>query len=673
MKLASLLFVSLCYYVPVFQCRDVKVSPEKSIQSALDEAQPGDTIILSDGYYAQDFRSVRDGTPDQRITISGTRKAVVTGESASRMIEISHSYHTLEGFSVSGKKNDGKQAEDYVDKCVFVLGSKQPEVVREGGVEYESSLDGLIVRNLFISDCGGECLRLRSFVTNAEVVGNKIQGCGRHDFLFPSSSVNGEAIYVGTSSNQWDDGKNSREGPDLSKFIWIHDNEIDSQGNECVDVKEGTTDVLVEYNICSDQRDPNSAGLDSRTDDVVFRYNEVVDCEGAGVRIGGHTIDGRTYGKNNEVYGNVFSNTRFSSVKVETGVDHTMCENQCGDDCSMRGSEAKQFSNIEDSCKSKSVRDIAWIGKSNTHRDLRPVILDEVTMVVDSKSKDDESNSLCEPAKITASSSSDGKELENAVDGKAVTRWSANGKGSWLSVNFDKKVEVSSLKMSFYKGDSRQQFFEVYGDGEPLLKKGMSSGRTVGLQSFAFDTPKSLGHLTIFGNGNSEDDWNSMSEIMFCMGQVREENSEKENPKEENPEEECDTFELLVEGVRSSSDDGNKAENVLGKDLKTRWSCKPKDSESPCDITLTLKEPSYVAEIEFAIFEGKSRVQRYDLQLMTELEQWEEVVVDGRSEKIRGVQSIDVDVDGVKEVKFIGYGNDQDDYTSLVFLGVIGC
>jgi hypothetical protein len=198
----------------------------------------------------------------------------------------------------------------------------------------------MVVSNMHITECGGECLRLRSFVTNAEVVGNTIDGCGRHDFMFPSSTVNGEVIYIGTSSNQWDDGKNSREGPDLTKYIWVHENEIDSQGNECVDVKEGTTDVVVEYNIWSDRRDPNSAGLDSRTDDVIFRYNEVVNCAGAGVRIGGHTIDGHEYGSNNEVYGNIFSDTKYSSVKTETGEDHNMCENECKGGCSSRGSKS---------------------------------------------------------------------------------------------------------------------------------------------------------------------------------------------------------------------------------------------------------------------------------------------------------------------------------------------
>lgn len=659
------------------QSSKINVTPESSIQDAIDQAQPGDTVVLGDGKYAQDFKSARDGTPEKRITITGSRKAVVNGKSDSRMIQINHSYITLDGFTVSGMTNDGKNSEDYVDKCVYILGTKTPEIIREDGTEYESSLDGMVVSNMRIADCGGECLRLRSFITNAEVVGNTFEGCGRHDFMFPSSSVNGEVIYVGTSSNQWGDGKNSKAGPDLTKFVWIHENEMDSQGNECVDVKEGATDVLVEYNVCSDQRDENSAGLDSRTDGVIFRYNEVVNCAGAGVRIGGHTIDGKVYGVNNEVYGNIFSDTKYSSVKIETGPDHNLCENECKGGCSTKGSLGESFPDLEGSCD--KLREVGWVtpGKvsnSNSKKELEEQEQDEVLVhikkdnqnlrVTDTK---DTKLDTCNPAKIKKSSASghDGNPPHNAVDGTAVTRWSAKGKGSWLAIELSDPKILNAVEMSFYNGDSRLQFFDVYGDGNPLLLKSKSSGKSTGLQSFPLDKPTSLKTVTIFGNGNSDDDWNSITEIMLCS----EENTTGD--KHDDPsgqEDECDTFELEIESIKASADDGNKASNLLGKDMKTRWSC----NKSPCDVTVSLMQPSYVAELEFAVYEGAERVQLYDVEVKKG-GGWESVVVDGSSQIMKGTQSVDIDVEEVTEMKFIGYGNDKNSWNSLVSLGVIGC
>ena len=156
--------------VSISKCTEINVTPKDSIQGALDEAQPGDTVVLGDGEYAQDFKSVRSGTPEKRITITGSRKAIVHGKSESRMIQINHSYITLDGFTASGlsSSSDGSKIEDFVDKCIYIIGTNPPEAIRENGAEYESSLDGMVVSNMHITECGGECLRLRSFITNIQ-------------------------------------------------------------------------------------------------------------------------------------------------------------------------------------------------------------------------------------------------------------------------------------------------------------------------------------------------------------------------------------------------------------------------------------------------------------------------------------------------------------------------
>ena len=634
----------------------IQVPPGGSIQEALEKAQPGDTVSLSAGKY-NGFVSVRDGSADARITISGSRDSIVNGGESSRMIEINHSYHTLDGFTVDGKTGPGDKAEDYVDKCIFVLGTRKPELIRANGEEYESSLDGLIVHNMFITRCGAECLRLRSFITNAEVVGNRFKGCGVHDFKFPSNTVNGEVMYIGTSSNQWNDGKNSRSGPDLSKHIWIHNNDIVSEGNECVDVKEGTTDVLVEYNVCSEQKDPNSAGLDSRTDDIIFRYNEIFNCEGAGVRIGGHTIDGKTYGVHNEVYGNVFSNNKFSSIKTETGDDHNMCENECKGECSSRGKTGDRYQDIGAPCS--ETREIKWVSEG---RVMKNVKRESKTMEVEVEIlQEKRSSEECSPVfiKSVEASGDDGNVPKNAVDGKSVTRWSANKKGAWLELGLREETSINSIEMSFFKGDQRQQFFDIYADGKPILMKQSSSGNSLGLERFNFETPVSAHKVTLFGQGNSVNDWNSIVDIIVC-GDVTVAHDVQD-------EDECDTFALDISSIKSSSDDGNRADAVLGKDHK-RWSC----NTSPCELLLTLKEPSYVAEFEFAVYKGNTRQQSFDLEVKTP-SGWQDVVVDGVSAKTNGVQSIDVDTNQVDQLKFVGYGNDISSWTSILSVEVIGC
>lgn len=143
--------------------------------------------------------------------------------------------------------------------------------------------------------------------------------------------------------------------------------------------------------------------------------------------------------------------------------------------------------------------------------------------------------------------------------------------------------EENSLEISFYNGDTREQRFDVYGDGSPLCLKSKSSGKSTALQSFPLKEPTSLKRVTIFGNGNSEDHWNSITEVMVC--------GEQEDPQQHDDpageEEECDTYELEIADVNASADDGNEAASVIGKVLKPRWSCKPKASKSPSDSLRT--------------------------------------------------------------------------------------
>ena len=54
----------------------------------------------------------------------------------------------------------------------------------------------------------------------------------------------------------------------------VRGNTISTYGNECVDIKEGSTQNLVEENTCSDQLDEESGCYDSRGDNNTIRCDE---------------------------------------------------------------------------------------------------------------------------------------------------------------------------------------------------------------------------------------------------------------------------------------------------------------------------------------------------------------------------------------------------------------
>lgn len=290
-----------------------KSSPFKTIQKAVNNAVPSDTILLEPGDYYEDVISKRSGTKNLPIIIKGPQDAVVKGGGKARVIEINHSYITLTGFTVDGLHALAQSPSGYRDKLIFILGKEQ-----------RSGVTGLTIANMTIKNAGGECIRLRYFAQKNEIRNNTIQNCGVYDFVFNQGGKNGEGVYIGTAPEQRIDGKNPTKDIDSSNQNWIHHNIFNTQGNECVDIKEGSEENIVEYNECTGQKDVESAGLDSRGNKNVFRYNKSFGNNGAGIRLGGDTEND---GTDNNVYFNLLLDNKSGGIKVQRTPQGIICGN----------------------------------------------------------------------------------------------------------------------------------------------------------------------------------------------------------------------------------------------------------------------------------------------------------------------------------------------------------
>lgn len=285
-----------------------------SIDKALSIAEAGNTVHLADGQYNQTMSSAKSGSAEHPIVIEGSQKAVVQGHSgANRIVEIIHDYITLKGFTIDGLTGEANVKENYRDKLIYVIGAAKSDGVT-----------GLTITNMTIQNAGGECIRLRYFAVNNEISNTTIRNCGVYDFKFDGGGKNGEGIYIGTAPEQRKDGKNPTADIDKSNNNHIHHNTIDTYGNECVDIKEGATENIVEHNICQNQQDEDSAGLDARGGGNTFRYNTSKNNIGAGIRLGG---DGKNDGTNNNVYGNILENNEAGAIKVLRTPQGRLCEN----------------------------------------------------------------------------------------------------------------------------------------------------------------------------------------------------------------------------------------------------------------------------------------------------------------------------------------------------------
>ena len=287
--------------------------PWRSIQCALRMALPGTTVHLADGRYDQDVITVRDGTPSQPIRIVGEPAAVISGNGAIYVIEIQHDYIELQGFTIDGL---------WESKAVDQPGSYRRKLIYAHSPRPLDGITGLRVLSMTIQNAGDECLRLKYFATLNEVAYSNFNNCGQLHFRFVSGKKNGENIYIGTAPEQLT--HNPTHGMDQSNQNWVHHNTFVSNGNECVDIKEGSSQNIVEYNDCAKQQDAASGGFNVRGNNNTFRFNRIVGNLGAGIRLGGDTD---ADGVDNNVYYNEMIDNAVGGVKFQRPIQGIVCGN----------------------------------------------------------------------------------------------------------------------------------------------------------------------------------------------------------------------------------------------------------------------------------------------------------------------------------------------------------
>ncbi len=284
-------------------------SPFKHIQKAIDEAYPGDTIVVMPGSYYENLHSVRSGYSGKPITIVGLPGSVIYGYRfpGKRVIDITHSYIHLLHLVINGNYKKGCTALNcYHDKLIYIHGS------------YKMLLRGIVVSGCELANAWGECLRLK-YSSESRIGWNRISHCGIRDFVYKRGKQNGEGIYIGTAPEQ------SRGEPDATHDIYVYDNVIATYGAECVDVKENSSRVFIYNNVCTEEKAAHVGGISVRNNNSLIQGNIVFGNRGAGIRLGGDT---KSYGINNSVIGNYMDNNGVAGLKVMVFPQKKMCANR---------------------------------------------------------------------------------------------------------------------------------------------------------------------------------------------------------------------------------------------------------------------------------------------------------------------------------------------------------
>jgi hypothetical protein len=311
-----------------------EAAPLQTIQAALEKAQPGTVITLAPGEYREEPTTVRDGAPDAPITIrgpengkdpSGRSKAVLFG--TGRIFNIDHSYYTLEGFTIDGQEQlSGAQVPADLGAITAFKNSVRGQVedsklIYIGSSDTSLDITGVTIRNMFLTEAGTECVRLRNNAHGNTIVDSVIQYCG----LFGKAEDegdrfefhNGEGVYIGTSPKS--DNQPMHENDTSSNNV-VSGNVIRTFGSECFNVKENAHDNVFENNECSGNTEStefSGSNVELRGHGNVVRNNVISDSAGWNVKI--QNDDDADYDNGgNVVENNTLSGSAAEPVRIKT-------------------------------------------------------------------------------------------------------------------------------------------------------------------------------------------------------------------------------------------------------------------------------------------------------------------------------------------------------------------
>lgn len=299
--------------------------PLQTIQQALTEVQPDETIFLRPGEYTERVATVTAGEPDKPITVTGPKDAVIRPskeavENHFHPIHISHSHYRLTGITINGLQNPESPGDpdSYAERLLHVSPSEDASEYIEDVVVAPYGIGNsqkTLINTVRLKDC--------------EFGPFKVIGPAGVEYLYGDKQSHvGEILYLGSPLQVYAEDIPGYVWNDYDKTRNIHVHHIDnSEGyhhSELVDCKDGTSNITIEY--CTDaggseNNEPyGPQSIHVRGHDCTIRWNRLANGAGNGIEVykPGQPQEFPEYGftqevidriaTDNEIYGNEIYN-----------------------------------------------------------------------------------------------------------------------------------------------------------------------------------------------------------------------------------------------------------------------------------------------------------------------------------------------------------------------------
>lgn len=304
-------------------------APLKTIQAALNSATPGLTITLAPGAYHEQPHTVVNGTLDAPITIQGpetgmdpAKRHVATLYGSGRIFNIDNNYYTLRGFTIDGQEalrgttfpTQLSQAEAFKQSVASKV--VDDKLIYIGSNDAVRGVKGIMIDDMFLTNAGGECVRMRDGAHDNVIQRTTIQWCGMFGKVVGTAYAfhNGEGVYLGTSPKSTDQPMYAN---DPTAHIKVRDSTISTFGSECFDVKENSYGNTLQRSTCANNTEPAADGgsnVELRGSGNQILDDRISGSLGYGIKI---SADSPTYDTSgNSVQRDVFSGNLGAALRI---------------------------------------------------------------------------------------------------------------------------------------------------------------------------------------------------------------------------------------------------------------------------------------------------------------------------------------------------------------------
>jgi hypothetical protein len=229
-KLTYIITIVFTLTVLATQAQTVNVTNSLDLQTAINAATAGQTIVLADGVYIRSggfyVNAGINGTATQPITIKGNGNTIISSNNLSTGYGFAlkgNSYWVLDGFTVYNSK-----------KGIVIDNSHHNDI-----------------KNIKVNKIGDEGIHLRTYSSY-----NTVESCFVDSTGLVSTGT-GEGIYVGSANSNW--ATYTSGNPDTCNYNVLTGNSFgDHIVSENMDIKEGTKGGTITYNVF------NGAGLNGQ-------------------------------------------------------------------------------------------------------------------------------------------------------------------------------------------------------------------------------------------------------------------------------------------------------------------------------------------------------------------------------------------------------------------------